>query len=503
MNISRRLKMNALLFACMVSIIGAVFLGAFTMQKRALSRALFADTVLKASYELNSISNRYLRYPEERPRDQWEQVYRSLAEELNRNQFRSGRPHQIIVRIRRNLDNMRMFFEDLVLNEPDSVLDGAALENRRSLAANLILKRSREVSVDAGRLVKLSNAEVADINRRTMIFIPIVALALSAATLWTSSRISRSITGPVSRLRRGVEAIGYGELSYRVGRISDDELGQLATAFDQMSEKLDVITVSRDELSREVEERKRIEAELREHQQRLKNLLTDLERSNKDLEQFAYVASHDLQEPLRMVSSYVQLLAKKYGGQLDEQAQKYINFAVDGSERMQKLIEGLLSYSRLSRGKTDFKAVDMNAAFEAAASNLAAAFRETGASLTKSELPVVPGDETQIIQLFQNLLANAVKFRRPDTRPAIRVNASESQASWVFSVADNGIGILPEYYAKIFLIFQRLHTRREYPGTGIGLALCKKIVERHHGRIWVESKADSGTTFFFTIPREV
>ena len=231
----------------------------------------------------------------------------------------------------------------------------------------------------------------------------------------------------------------------------------------------------------------------------LKKAFSKLERSNKELEQFAYVASHDLQEPLRMVASYVKLLEKKYGGQLDEKADQYIHFAVDGALRMQKLIEGLLAYSRIERGG-EFTPVDTNEVFSQAVSNLSAALQESHAVITKDDLPGVSCDETQFMQLFQNLLGNAVKFRKPEVPPLVHVSAKREGGEWVFSVRDNGIGLDPAYANRIFLIFQRLHTREEYPGTGIGLALCKKIVERHHGRIWVESVPDEGATFFFTIP---
>lgn len=235
-------------------------------------------------------------------------------------------------------------------------------------------------------------------------------------------------------------------------------------------------------------------------EQERERLIADLERSNRELEQFAYVSSHDLQEPLRMVASYVQLLEKKYKGKLDEQADKYITYAVEGAVRMQKLIEGLLQYSRIATRGADFRPVDMNKVSDSAVANLTIAIRESRAAITKDDLPTVLGDETQLIQLLQNLIGNAMKFRKPDVPPAVHVSAKSEAGEWVFSVSDNGIGIKPEHFDRIFLIFQRLHTRQEHPGTGIGLALCKRIVERHHGRIWVKSTPREGTTFFFTIP---
>jgi PAS domain S-box-containing protein len=235
-------------------------------------------------------------------------------------------------------------------------------------------------------------------------------------------------------------------------------------------------------------------------EQERERLIGELQRSNKELEQFAYVASHDLQEPLRMVGSYTTLLEKRYKEQLDERAREYIYFAVDGAERMQKLIEGLLAYSRITRRGAEFKRVNLNKVFSAALSNLSVTVEEARAEIAKEELPVVSGDETQMVQLFQNLIGNAVKYRKPDAPPKVHVSGRRDGRSWVFSVKDNGIGIEAKYYEKIFQIFQRLHTRSEYAGTGIGLALCKRIVERHYGRIWVESVPGEGSTFFFSIP---
>jgi len=227
-------------------------------------------------------------------------------------------------------------------------------------------------------------------------------------------------------------------------------------------------------------------------------LLGDLEQSNRELQQFAHVVSHDLQEPLRMVSSYLQLLERKYRGKLDEKADTYIHFAVDGARRMQSLIEGLLNYSRIDSAEFDW--VDTNQTFADAVANLATAIRESHGEVRCGALPSVWGDATQMLQLFQNLIANGVKYRKRGVPPRIVVSAAQGQNEWVFSVRDNGIGIKKEDHETVFQMFRRLHTKDEYPGTGIGLASCKKIVEQHQGRIWIESSPGEGTTIFFTIP---
>ncbi|MCE3221897.1 MAG: putative Sensor histidine kinase with region [Nitrospira sp.] len=233
-------------------------------------------------------------------------------------------------------------------------------------------------------------------------------------------------------------------------------------------------------------------------QHELEQSVVELGRSNADLQQFAYVASHDLQEPLRMVSSYTQLLARRYKGKLDADADEFIAFAVNGANRMQRLIQDLLAYSRVSRGSRQGELTSVEAALNYALDNLRNAAHESGAMVTHDPLPTVTGDEKQLAQLLQNLLSNALKFRGPEP-PRIHVSAERVDEEWLFSIRDNGIGLDPQYADRIFVIFQRLHNRQDYPGTGIGLAICKKIVERHGGRIWVASEPGKGATFYFTI----
>ena len=239
--------------------------------------------------------------------------------------------------------------------------------------------------------------------------------------------------------------------------------------------------------------------ERKQADEQLKRTMDELKRSNMELEQFAYVASHDLQEPLRMVSSFTQLLEKQYKDKLDENALDYINYAVDGAKRMQALITDLLTYSRVNTQAGKFKDTNLDKVLNEVLFNMGIKIQENQAIITRESLPKICADYGQMVQIFQNLIDNALKYRSKET-PQILISARKEDKQWLFSVEDNGIGIDPKYADRIFMIFKRLHTNEEYEGTGIGLAITKRIIERHEGRIWVESELGKGSTFYFTIP---
>ncbi len=242
-----------------------------------------------------------------------------------------------------------------------------------------------------------------------------------------------------------------------------------------------------------------LEVRVTERTAELQRRTDELARSNAELEQFAYVASHDLQEPLRMVSSFVQLLERRYKGKLDQDADEYIGFATEGALRMQRMINDLLAYSRAGTRGKQFETIELEAILAQALENLQLVIQEKHAAITHDPLPKAYGDGDQLTQVFQNLIDNAIKFCAQET-PAVHIAAVYEGSDCLCSVQDNGIGIAPEYRNKLFLLFQRLHTRKEYPGTGLGLAICKRIVERHGGQIWFESIPQQGTTFYFRIP---
>jgi signal transduction histidine kinase len=290
------------------------------------------------------------------------------------------------------------------------------------------------------------------------------------------------VTEPLFHLGADARQVADGDLAHPIAISGPPEVSHLALDVEAMRRKivddLDVVASARDELDR-------------------RN--ADLARSNTELEQFAYVASHDLQEPLRKVTSFAQLLQQRYGGQLDEQADQYIEFAVDGAKRMQALINDLLVFSRVGRTTDTFVDLDLNGPTSAALLNLQSAIDESGARIEVAHLPAVRGDPILLTAVWQNLIGNSIKFRGPAT-PVIRIEVERRTDDWLLTVTDNGMGIEPRFAQKIFVIFQRLHSREAYDGTGIGLALCKKIIEFHGGSIWIDVNRTTGTRICFTLP---
>lgn len=315
---------------------------------------------------------------------------------------------------------------------------------------------------------------------------------------------------PLLKLKSAAQAFAKGDYTARADLKSKDEVGDLAATFNKMAEDLNHningLKESRQKLetsNKELKYRENIMygliVDLDRAKQTLAEKAAELARSNADLEQFAYVASHDLKEPLRMIFSYVQLLEQRYKGRLDKDADDFIHFAVDGAKRMQALINDLLEYSRVTTRARPFAPCDCNMVLNWARENLILGIQENSATISSGPLPEIMADATQVMQLFQNLIANSIKFKSEEP-PHIHISCLKQDKEWLFSFKDNGIGFDKQYAERIFQIFQRLHTREEYPGTGIGLAIAKKIIEHHGGRIWAESKPGQGAVFYFTIP---
>ncbi|MGY0020592.1 sensor histidine kinase [Streptomyces sp. cg35] len=309
-----------------------------------------------------------------------------------------------------------------------------------------------------------------------------IAAVILLLTVLVFEGLRRGITTPLERLGADAREVSGGNFEHPVVATGPADLRRLGADMEAMRRRL------LDELAFTEEARRRLDEQA-----------VDLRRSNSELEQFAYVASHDLQEPLRKVSSFSQLLQRRYAGQLDERADQYIGFAVDGANRMQKLINDLLEFSRVGRVHNDHREVDLDAVVSQTLDALSVSIEESGARIVRDPLPTVTGDSTQLGILWQNLIANAVKFRHADRAPEITIEATRDGDLWRCAVSDNGIGIAPEFAEKVFIIFQRLHTKDAYPGSGIGLAMCKKITEFHGGTIGIDPDHGPGTRFVFTL----
>jgi signal transduction histidine kinase len=321
----------------------------------------------------------------------------------------------------------------------------------------------------------------------------VVAFLATAALLVLLVR--RLVTRPLDGLREASRTVAAGQFSHRITPHGPTDLQAVAVAVEGM----------RTRIVEELETSWAQQDRLEQQKTALDAQALELRRSNNELEQFAYVASHDLQEPLRKVASFCQLLDKRYGDELDERGKQYIDFAVDGAKRMQVLINDLLTFSRVGRVNDSLEPVSLDETLDKALANLETAIDDAGAEVVRPPaLPDVVGDPTLFGMLWQNLVGNAIKFRRPGVAPRVEVTAvrgtSEAGDVWELAVADNGIGIDAEFADKVFVIFQRLHSREAYSGTGIGLALCKKIVEHHGGRIWIDTDVTDGTCFRFTLP---
>ncbi|WFE32286.1 sensor histidine kinase [Micromonospora sp. WMMD975] len=323
-----------------------------------------------------------------------------------------------------------------------------------------------------------------------VVLLVVAALVVAVAGAVMLLSLDRILVRPLAALVGQVREVADGDYQHRIAGSGPPEFRQLADDIDQMRQKI----------AQDLDEVRQARERIEWVNDQLQKQAEELTRSNRDLEQFAYVASHDLQEPLRKVASFCQLLQRRYAGQLDERADQYIAFAVDGAQRMQRLINDLLAFSRIGRLTTGFTEVDLNKVMGDVAGQTEAARQYADAELTWDRMPTISGEEPLLTNLLANLVSNSVKFRRADVPAKVHVSARLVDGEWEISCRDNGIGIEPEFADKIFVIFQRLHSKDAYPGTGIGLAIVKKIVEYHGGRVWVDTDAGEGTTIRFTVP---
>ena len=515
MTIRAKLQISAIVLISLAAATGVTLLLLSRAVTTTQDKTTIAHQLAQEIWALNAFTNDYLFHQGERAQTQWQAQYAAIVALLTQQRLTFTTPQErtIFEAAQQDLRSINDIFVRLVTlrdarRQPAAeagVPAALSLELEERLASQ-ILVRSQSMIGAATQLSENSVTERARARRQADFLVLFLIVTFILLTGGTILPLYRNIVTTIAKLREGTEVIAAGNLDYRVKVDGADELRQVSQAFNTMAVKLKdsyerleekirdrtaELTLVNAELQREVAEHKRTEETLR-------RIAAELIRSNADLEQFAYAASHDLQEPLRAVTGCVQLLQQRYTGQLDSRADELIRHTVDGATRMQALITDLLAYARVTTRSTPFVPVDCTTVLDQALANLRVAIAESGAVVTHDPLPTVPADATQLLQLLQNLISNAIKFRR-EAPPAIHIGAERQASAWLLTVRDNGIGLEPQFAERIFGLFQRLHTRQEYPGTGIGLAMCKKIVERHGGRMWVASELGQGATFCFTL----
>jgi signal transduction histidine kinase len=460
------------------------------------------NRVHELAFEMELRMQEYVATGDGRARQQWTICCDTLLETMRGVDPAHTAEPETCRAILARATGLRAMFEELAaLHETGAGGNTAVLREKREHLTGQMQGAIEGVVADAARLGRISRQRSMLITDRLVVWTAVGLVALAAFMLAIAWALGRGIVRPVRALHKGTAIVGSGQLDHRVGMPGDDEIGQLSRSFDEMVANLRKVTASRDELDREVAQRK-------EAEELMRRVLVELGRSNTDLERFAYSASHDLQEPLRKVAAFSSLLQKEYSDKIDTEGRRYMDIIVSATLRMQRLIDDLLTYARVTTRAKPFAEVDLNEVARDVISDLEVRIRETGGKVCIGELPTIAADPAQMRQLLQNLIGNALKFHRPGVPPQVDVRGETETRECGgarlcrITVSDNGVGFDEKYKDRIFGIFQRLHTRSEYEGSGIGLAVCKRIVERHNGWIAAESTPGQGARFTIVLPFE-
>ena len=486
-------------------VMAAILVNAFTGVLANIRCKRQTGEIVKGAFELKILATDYAHSRSPRARQQWRSKCASFRDGLDAAETWTQRQRFIIDRMRNNHASLRRTFDALHGVAPDTPdarkLRRESMYNRMTAKLDACLLA---LFSDANQLSEAISREMVADQRKAILSVVLSSLAMVGVIVGLAVMINRSAIVPLYKLQVDTDVIGGGNLDHRARIESKDEVGDLSRAFDRMVDRLKSVMARRDELDREVTQRERAEHSLRE-------ALSDLKRSNQELEQFAYSASHDLQEPLRKVVAFGSLLSNEHGDRLEDEGRQYIEIMLKATRRMQDLINDLLTYSRVTtRGKA-FVTVDMNEVVRGVLSDLETRIAETDATVDVGDLPEIEADPTQMRQLMQNLIGNALKFHRPGEQPHVKVRAvaagaegerpaAPSAPQCRIEVEDDGIGFEEKYTDRIFAVFQRLHQRQEYGGSGIGLSVCRRIVERHGGTITTRSRAGEGATFIVSLP---
>jgi signal transduction histidine kinase len=505
MKIATRLKLTALVSMVMVSILAAALVLAVQRLEQEYRKNGAATEFLKATNQVRYLALDYSVRHDERSTVQWHLRHESLTLLLTTaTDFDDAQEQQTLRELMRHHDRIGLLFQQIVANHQERQTVGAdrvLLDELEDRLVGQIVNNANVMNTDALLLSEKSRNGLRNALLRAVFVAALAGVLVMVVIVVTSFLTLERVIRPLAGLQEGIAVVGAGNLDFQFAMTRNDELGAFARAFDAMTRRLKATTVSRDDLAA-VNERLADELSLRQ-QTEAELVLSNqaLVQSNLDLQRFAQVASHDLQTPLRGIAGFVQLLQKEYSGRLDARADDWLRRVAQATKVLQTLIGDLLEYSRLDARVDGMKPVALEQVFDDALLLLDSAIRDSGALVVRGDLPTLVCDRSQMVQLFHNLVGNALKYCA--STPSVRVAAEERDGQWVFSVRDNGIGIEPQHFTRIFDIFARLHNSQKYPGTGIGLAICQRVVQHHGGRIWVESQPGSGSTFLFTIPTQL
>jgi signal transduction histidine kinase len=492
MTIKTRLFISAA--ACLVIVvgIGLVLVTDSNNLEVTLNRLENSSRIVRSAFDLTILTDDYLNHREERPFQQWKIKHRELGALLQGDAAQDSATRGILRQLSQDHQGVLSAFLELVsLQEEVNPVESQVriLKEQEQKLTSLLSLKLQSMVASASELQKASESRLVYEEKLTNTLITFFVVLVALIVVGNVILMNKVVIKPLAKLAESANSIGLGNLDHVADVTGPGEVGHLADEFNRMTANLK-------------KSYSRLEGEIGHRQQAEKALAKQAEllaRSNRDLEQFAYVASHDLQEPLRNVTNCVQLLEKRYKREPGLDTANLADYAVESCARMKDLIDDLLQFSRVETRGNPLKSIECEQALARALAALRFAIAESGAVITHDRLPILNADPAQLSQLFQNLIANGIKFRGKEP-PRLHVSAEKIDHEWLFAVQDNGIGIDPQYEDRIFVIFQRLHGKAEYPGTGIGLAVAKKIVERHGGRIWVQPNCDSGSTFCFTIP---
>ena len=506
MKIKTTLLLLSVMFIILIVIIGFIMFQTFNQINKAVAEGNNADEIVKDVFELNIVTSEYLIHPEIRMNQQWWLKYNSLGILLKDIKRKERHPEHLllletIISDYKALSSIFLQLQDniairkklIIQNKPQSEINVILAVKERLVVESLMW--SQKIATIAFKLSAWNEQKIAQTQQKANLIILFSIIGIAVFSSYISFLSIRSITRPINELIKGTEIIGKGNLKHKIDIKSKDEIGELATAFNKMTASLEVVTTSRDELNQEIAERKKAEEELEKH-------TLKLEAANKELEAFSYTVSHDLRSPLRAIDGFSKILAEEYASTLDQEGQRLLKVISANVGKMGKLIDDILSLSRLGRKTMTFQTIDLNKLVKKIQEEIMVEGSDRTIHWQIKKLPSIRADLTLIQQVFTNLMTNAVKFTQTRKTAEIEIESKTDDGQLILYVKDNGVGFNMQYVDKIFEVFQRLHRDDEFEGTGVGLAIVRRIVQRHEGRIWAEAEVDKGATIFFTLPQK-